>query len=177
MVALVKEPNGWVTVRQLSLLAAKYVANTGIPSSIVISIALVESAGVAYGEDVYLNPNIINSIGYKGLFQFDPRGSAWQQAADNKMGIKLEGFSTGWNKPEEAVKAVMVYARQNFDTFKKLSGYAGPITPEIIYLSHNQGAAGAAGYVTSRRDLAGTQSRAAVTLALAAKKQYQALLA
>lgn len=170
-------PEGWVTLTSILQIAQKYVRQTGVQLSIVMDIALKESEAVSYEGEIYLNPKIVNSIGYKGLFQFDPRGVAWSQAARNTMGVSITRFDKAWFIPEEAVKAVMVYSRQNYDEFVRLTGYRGPMTSAIVYLTHNQGAGGAAAYVKGKLTLRGVQSLAAIADARVAKAEYERMVA
>lgn len=175
MQQLTKQPEGWVTIKQISAEASKYFAETGISAAVVVSIALTESSGAMWDHEVYMNPSVQNSLGYKGLFQFDPAGIAWRQAQSGKL--QIGSFATSWNKMPEAVKAVMVYSRQNYEEFKRLTGYKGVITPEIVYLTHNQGAGGGAQFVEGTHNLRGVQSRVAIEIAQAAKSQFMAVMA
>lgn len=168
---LTELPSGWVTLQRILEEAGKHVKAAGISAHAIGSMALKESEGVMYEGQIYLNPNVINFLGYRGLFQFDKKGDAWA-VANATCGQSLPPFAEGWNNVEASVKAAMYYARHNFATFRNLTGYKGEATSELIYLCHNQGASGAAKIVNGAK-ISNKQSAAAIQTAMVATAQFE----
>jgi len=110
----------------------------------------------------------INSGGYRGLYQFSADGASWQNASNV---IELPAFEgpNGWRDPFYNTLAAGAYALANATELRRL-GYRGPLTYNVLYLAHNQGANGAYKILSGQRGIAGVQSREAnkiINLAMA----------
>jgi len=174
MRTMTEVPGGWCLLTDVTKAASEVAGLTGVTPSIVSYIAMRETEAVEFGGQIYLNPQTINHLGYKGLFQFDKKGNAWDTARNSRYGRGLPPFEKGWNDPAASAKAASALAAVYFETFRKLTKYTGPMTPELAYMCHNQGPGGAAKVVTSGASLLGKQSREVTVIARIAQRQFTA---
>lgn len=159
MRTMTEVPGGWCLLTDVVKAASEVSALTGVAPSIVSYIAMRETEAVEFGGQIYLNPQTVNHLGYKGLFQFDKRGDAWATARNSRFGRGLPPFEQGWNDPGVSAKAASALAAVYFETFRRLTKYTGAMTPQLAYLCHNQGPGGAAKIVKGNAELLGKQSR------------------
>jgi len=98
----------------------------GIPEATLLGFAKIESN---------FNPKAVNGSS-RGLMQIQP--AAWQTAAS--IDPSIGSYDNVWDtrKNAEAGAALM---KANGRTLRKL-GYTGELTPEVLYMAHQQGAAG-----------------------------------
>jgi hypothetical protein len=152
-------------------LAARAALLAGVSTDLLMKFVVLESPIIRRGGVEYLYPKVVNSLGYSGLFQFDKRGEAWERCRVGIHVSALPPFSEAWSDPFYSALAAGRYARLNFSLLQEKFGYRGPLTVELAYLMHNQGASGAYNYLKGRKDLAGSQSEAAIQVAMIARAQ------
>jgi hypothetical protein len=101
---------------------------TGLDRSFLISVAKIESN---------LNPKAINGAS-KGLFQMQKL--AWDEVASQ---YGLPSYSKNWHNPKWNAIAGAAYMLKNLQGLQRL-GLEAASRPSWVYLSHQQGLAGAA---------------------------------
>jgi hypothetical protein len=111
------------SVRDAILKAA---AEFGLEAKFLLTMAQIESS---------MNPKAEKGRS-KGLFQFQ-RGT-WETVAKD---VSLPPYDEGWKDPLSSARAAAALARRNGRSVKAF-GFTGPITPAVLYLAHQQGAAG-----------------------------------
>lgn len=99
----------------------------GIPINVLKGFVHIESRG---------RSNAVNGSS-RGLFQMQP--AAWQDA--KKIVPTLGDYNASWADPVQNALAGAAYIKVNQQVLTKL-GYSGAITPAVLYLAHQQGAAG-----------------------------------
>lgn len=115
----------------------------------------------------------VNSGGYSGLFQFDGKGRAWTDA--RRFSNTLPPWDGQvWKDPYLSTLAAAFYVRVNTIAIRRL-GYKGPITANIAYLMHNQGAGGAYSIITGQKKLVGKQSKFVPMIVAAAMQDAKGL--
>lgn len=151
-------------------------ANTrlGLPPGMLKKFVRLEAAKRSRGGVLEFDTQAVNSLGYTGLFQFDKKGSAWTVAANAgaKRGINLGPFKPGVFDVETTALAAGLYSLANHAILKK-SFPGAPLTAEIAYAMHNQGAGGFAELLRRpvlTRNLAGQSGEAKATVRAAIKQ-------
>lgn len=133
--------NGWLT-RAVAMTGAESV---GITAGKLKGIVWLESAKRLVDGKWYFDVNSQNSLGYSGLYQFSRK--TWNDVIDRSVsGPKLPPFEKaafdGWYNTLAMVK----YAILNVAALLRL-GYSGPVTAQVVYGAHQQGARGYLSYV------------------------------
>jgi hypothetical protein len=164
----------WVTASAMKQVIAKVSALTSVSEQVLQSFLDLEAATRTGSNGKEYDRLAVNSLGYSGLFQFDNKGNAWTEAAKS---IKDIGpFNPGWKDAFLNTLAAAGYILSNTRVVRKgvkskdgsFYQYKGPITANIAYLMHNQGAYGMMKIVKGTTKLAGSQSDRAVLVANAA---------
>lgn len=145
---------------------------TNVASDVLQKFLDLEAAKKTINGVVYYDALAVNSGGYSGLFQFDDAGGSWSRA--RAFSSALPPWSdAAWKDPYLSTLAAACYLRMNTFAIAKF-GYKGPITPNIAYLMHNQGAMGAYRIITGRMGPDGKQSGPALLVARAAIAEAKA---
>lgn len=162
--------DGWISVADMAGVLSRVSSATGIQTSVLQTfLELEQGAPKAKG----YNAQIVNSLGYSGLFQFDRKGEAWAVASRI---IALPPFNPNWKDPYYNTLAAAAYLLANTKTIRRL-GYKGPVTGNIAYLMHNQGAGGAYKIISGQGVTAGKQSGAANKVIAMARQEASGYLA
>jgi hypothetical protein len=158
-----------VSPEAMSSILARVEGVAGVKSSVMQKFVDLEAARFVKDGVRYYVPQAKNAGGYRGLFQFDGRGNAWQSAS--KIG-DLPSFESSWADPYFNALAAAYYTIFN-TRILRARGYAGEITGSIAYLAHNQGAGGAFAIMTGKRKVEGQQSSAAMIVVAEAINDYR----
>lgn len=161
----------WVSAPDMRIVIRKAAAAAGVDAETMWLFLQLEAPVKQIGGVPHFDRMAVNALGYSGLFQFDRKGEAWAVAARNVTG--LASFEAGKFDPYQSSLAAAGYLKANTRTIRTF-GYGGPISPNLAYLMHNQGARGAYLIITGQRRLAGKQSREAIAVAEAARREYLA---
>lgn len=161
----------WISADAMRVITQKVAAETGVDPKMLWEFLQLEAARKTEGGVTYYNAAAVNAGGYVGLFQFDRKGDAWSVASRHVKG--LAPFSVGKTDAYFNTLAAAGYVKANTLTLRRL-GYKGPITTNVAYLAHNQGAGGAFKIITGKGQIAGSQSKAAVKVAQAAVREARA---
>jgi len=165
----------WVTASQMRTIIQKVSGMTSISEDILQKFLDLEAAVRFRDGGREYDRLAVNSLGYSGLFQFDKNGNAWSGAALSVKG--LGPFNPSWKDAYQNTLAAAGYILTNTRAARKgitspkgggFFQYKGPITANIAYLMHNQGALGMMQIISGRKVLAGSQSDKAVSVARAA---------
>jgi len=141
---------------------------SGVSSDVLQKFLDLEARVVKIGGVNHYDAWAVNSGGYRGLFQFDQGGAAWA-GARRALPILPPFSDAAWKDPKANVLAGAGYLLYNTGEIRRL-GYKGPVTSNIAYLMHNQGARGAFEILRGSRTLRGSQSIQANLVAQAAIK-------
>lgn len=156
--------DGWISVAGMDDVIRRVSSASGVSTAVLQQfLELEQGAPKARG----YNAKIVNSLGYRGLFQFDRKGEAWAVASRI---IALPPFNPNWQDPYYNTLAAAAYLLANTKTIRRL-GYKGPVTGNIAYLMHNQGAVGAFKIISGQGATAGTQSGAANNVIAMARRE------
>lgn len=160
------DTSGWVSLEALGPIIDRVTRETGASRNLLVDFLNLEARKRVVGGVTFYDPNAVNSLGYRGLGQFDAKGEAWARAAKF---VKIGPFAESWRDPYQNLLATAGYIKANTLAIRSF-GYTGPITGNIAYLMHNQGAKGAYSILTGERGVTGGQSKAAIAIVAAAKK-------
>lgn len=164
----------WVSTQTIDAIIRKVSLKTSVSENVLKKFLDLEAAFRATPLGREYDRLAVNKSGYSGLFQFDSRGNAWAGAAKSVTG--LASFSDGWRDAYQNTLAAAGYILTNtravrMGIFSSQEGrtfqYKGPITANIAYLMHNQGALGMMLIIQGRKAMAGVQSDKAVQVAIA----------
>lgn len=104
---------------------------SGVPASTLAVMASIESGG---------NPSAVNGSS-RGLFQMQP--ASWAEASEwlLKKGINIGSWADRVLDAESNAMAAAAYFQLNSSRLRSL-GFTDPVTPAVLYVAHQQGAAG-----------------------------------
>lgn len=169
---------GWISAADMVPIIARVSIETGVSVEVIQKFLDLEAQTDTRGGLREYNRLAVNAQGFSGLFQFDGRGDAWRVSARHVTG--LGPFHSSWRDAYQNTLAAAGYLLANTKTVRNgltVNGFryqfSGPITGNVAYLMHNQGALGMMQIVAGKKQPLGRQSPKAVAVANAAVTESQ----